>query len=74
VSRGVVHWYRALCFGEPCGPWRDSLTHTFADLEAQGLGSRDDHGTFFVTVPGDYEVRSAWVPFDEWLAHRRRAA
>lgn len=61
----VKHWFRATCFNEPCGPWRESKRALYQDLEAQGLGSYDERGTFWVTVPGGYETESAWVPFEE---------
>ncbi len=50
-------WYRALCFAEPIGPWRSSREKARRDLMARGLGSYDEWGTFFVTVPGNLESR-----------------
>lgn len=61
----VVHWWRATCFGQPIGPWRDRMGHMLEDLEAQRLGCRDHTGTFYITVPGDYERRSAWVEIED---------
>jgi hypothetical protein len=44
------------------------------DLEAQGLGSHDERGTFFVTVPGGIQSHGEWMDFEEWLRNGRRAA
>ena len=75
MGRVVVHYFRATCFGDPCGPWRDTLRQTFEDLEHQGLGCRDDYGRFYVTVPGGYTRMSEWADFDEamQLTFARRA-
>jgi hypothetical protein len=64
MCRKVFHWYRATCFGEPIAPWRESMRDMKRDLIARSLGSYDDYGTFFVTVPGGYERESAWADFD----------
>lgn len=61
----VQNFYRATSFGEPIGPWRDSLRDVWADLEADQLGSFDDYGQFYVTVPGGMLRRSIWVEFEE---------
>lgn len=61
----MTHWWRATCFGTPIGPWRDRLGEVFEDLEADGLGCADETGTFYVTVPGGYERRSAWQESEE---------
>jgi hypothetical protein len=61
----VQHWYRATSFGQPVGPWRDCLRDVRADLEADGLGSHDEYGQFYITVPGGMIRRSAWVEFEE---------
>lgn len=68
----VQNWYRATSFGVPVGPWRDRMRDVYADLEADGLGSRDEYGQFYVTVPGGMERRSAWVEFEEAYQPRRR--
>lgn len=65
MGQCVVSWYRATCFSKPIGPWRDRIRDTFDDLAAEGLGSRDEWGTFYVTVPGGYQVRSAWEEMEE---------
>lgn len=61
----VVHWCRATCLGVSCGPWRFGYTAARRDLIAQGLGSYDEYGCFYTTVPGGLEVRSEWVSFEE---------
>ncbi|MDF2494540.1 MAG: hypothetical protein K0S66_1474 [Sphingomonas sp.] len=61
----VVKWYRALCFGKPCGPWRFGAQAACRDLIAQDLGSYDEEGTFFITVPGGLESRSEWMTLEE---------
>ncbi|RYE57996.1 MAG: MBOAT family protein [Rhizobiaceae bacterium] len=62
-----VTWipFRATSFGQPVGPWRDCLRDVHADLEADGLGSHDEYGQFYITVPGGMIRRSAWVEFEE---------
>jgi hypothetical protein len=44
------------------------------DLRAEGLGSVDERGRFYVTVPGDIERLSVPMNFEEWEANGRRAA
>lgn len=61
----VVHWCRATCLGVPCGPWRFGYNAARRDLIARDLGSYDDYGCFYTTVPGGLEVRSEWVSFEE---------
>lgn len=74
-GRKLVRYYRATSFGRPVGIWRDSLRQVREDLVSLGLGSYDEWGWFFVTVPGGFETDSAWMDFDEWKAnsHARRA-
>lgn len=74
MSKIVAYWYRATCFGSPCGPWRTTRWEVRDDLEAQGLGSHDERGTFFVTVPGGIQSHGEWMDFEEWLRNGRRAA
>ena len=62
----VAHWYRATCFGDPVGPWRTSISEAWADLEGQQLGSYDELGTFYITVPGGLARVSEWMDFDVW--------
>ena len=52
-----VVWYRAMCFATPVGPWRDSKEKMRSDLMARGLGSYDEWGCFYVTVPGAIQIR-----------------
>jgi hypothetical protein len=54
-------WFRALCFGKPIAPWRNTKAAARRDLIEQGLGSFDDHGTFYVTVPGEMQRKTEWV-------------
>ena len=54
-------WYRALCFGKPVAPWRNSRERARRDLMEHGLGSFDDYGTFYVTVPGELARKAEWV-------------
>ena len=65
MARKVVYWCRATVFGRPCGPWRFGLRDARRDLIAQGLGSYDDHGDFYVTVPGGLQMRDEWMDFAE---------
>lgn len=74
MSKIVAYWYRATCFGSACGPWRATRREVRDDLEAQGLGSHDERGTFFVTVPGGIQSHGEWMDFEEWLRNGRRAA
>lgn len=73
-DRVLAYWYRATCFGDPCGPWRTSTRDVRNDLEHQGLGSRDEHGTFYVTVPGGIQRHGVWMDYDEWEQNGRQAA
>lgn len=66
VSSIVAYWYRATCFGTPCGPWRTTMRQVRADLQSQGLGSYDEFGVFFITVPGGIDRESDWMDFDVW--------
>jgi hypothetical protein len=61
----MVRWCRALCFGQPIGPWRFGYRSARLDLVTAGLGSYDEEGTFFETVPGGLEIRSEWMSFEE---------
>lgn len=54
-------WYRALCFGKPIAPWRDSRDQARRDLLARDLGSFDEWGFFWVTVPGEMQIKREWV-------------
>lgn len=63
----TAYWYRAMCFGKPVGPWRTERDEARRDLVEHGLGSFDEWGKFWVTVPGDLQTHAAWV-------HESRAA
>lgn len=52
-----VIWYRALCFSKPVGPWRRCRKQMRRDLIAHGLGSYDEWGSFYITVPGYVEIK-----------------
>jgi hypothetical protein len=54
-------WYRALCFGKPIAPWRNSRDAARRDLIDAHLGSYDDYGAFYITVPGEMAKASKWV-------------
>lgn len=65
MGRKVIEWCRATSFGVPIGPWRFGRRDARRDLIAEGLGSYDEDGCFFTTVPGGMDVRQEWVNFDE---------
>lgn len=65
MSRKVIEWCRATSFGVPVGPWRFGRRDARRDLMAEGLGSYDEYGCFFITVPGGLDVRQEWMAFDE---------
>ena len=65
--------YRATCFGRPIGPWRDRVRDVRRDLIQQKLGSYDEWGTFYVTVPGGIQRVDEWMDFAEWQASQRAA-
>ena len=64
----IVYWCRATCFGEPCGPWRFGVAAARRDLIAADLGSYDEDGTFYITVPGGIDRRSEWMSLEEEAA------
>lgn len=68
LDQKMFTWYRATCFGRPIGPWRKSGRHAREDLIAQGLGSYDEYGCFFVTVPGGMDRQSEWMLYEEAVA------
>lgn len=49
--------YRAVSFGRPVGPWRSDRAKACLDLLERDLGSYDEWGFFWITVPGDVEVQ-----------------
>jgi len=52
--------YRATCLGKPIGPWRDKREKACEDLIDRRLGSYDEWGRFYITVPGDLEMQLAY--------------
>lgn len=50
--------YRVAVFRKPRGPWRERRADAQRDAFHQGLGSFDEYGRFFITVPADIEARS----------------
>jgi hypothetical protein len=50
-------WYRVTCFGQPVGPWRLDKRKVYRDAIERELGSFDESGQFYITVPGDIQVR-----------------
>lgn len=57
-------YFRATAFGEALAPWRESKQQVARDLIENDLGSYDEYGRFFVTVPGHVETRYNWVTVD----------
>lgn len=57
--------FQALCFGEPIEPWRRSRARAQEDLVAHNLGSYDEWGRFYMTVPGDLRRKDAWVEAEQ---------
>lgn len=47
--------YRVRVFGEPKAPWRRAKKQAQQDALDLGLGSFDEWGKFFVSVPGEIE-------------------
>jgi len=56
-----VVWHRALCLGKPVGPWRTEQDEARRDLVEQGLGSFDEWGKFWATVPDNLQTSNKWV-------------
>jgi len=53
--------YRVTCFGRPVGPWRYDKRKVYRDAIELELGSFDEHGQFYITVPGEIEARDEGV-------------
>jgi hypothetical protein len=51
-----VPLYRVVSFGQAKGPWRLERVQAQNDAVDEGLGSFDEYGQFWITVPGDIEV------------------
>ena len=56
-----------MIFDQPCGPWRFGIAAARRDLVASGLGSYDESGAFFITVPGGIQQRTEWMSLAEEL-------
>lgn len=54
---GMRRGFRASCFGRPMGPWRERIDLAREDLIGAKLGEYDERGRFYVTVPGELELR-----------------
>jgi hypothetical protein len=52
----TVNLYRVVCFRAPVGPWRLERSQAHRDAVDERLGSYDEEGKFWATVPGDIEV------------------
>ncbi len=67
LLRRRVSEFRVSVFGQPRGPWRQTLRQAQRDAIAIGLGSFDETGQFYSTVPGDIEWRdiTLTIPVDE---------
>jgi hypothetical protein len=52
----TVPLYRVVCFGKPKGPWRLERFQAQQDAVEEKLGSFDEWGQFWTTVPGEIEV------------------
>jgi len=57
-------WYQAYCLGKPIAPMRRSRDKAREDLIADDLGSYDEWGKFYITVPGDLRRQEVWVKKD----------
>lgn len=49
--------WRVTSFGKAAGPWRRTRALARRDAIDLGLGEFDEHGQFYLIVPGDIEVR-----------------
>lgn len=55
--------YRVRVFGQAKGPWRRVKRQAHTDAIELGIGSYDEWGTFFVSVPGDIEeLHERFIP------------
>lgn len=52
----TVAVYRISMFGRSMGPWRADIKQARRDAIEHGLGSYDEWGRFYLTVPGEIEV------------------
>jgi len=49
--------YRVVVFGIAKGPWRRNRRLAYRDAIELDLGSYDEWGRFFVTVPAEIQIR-----------------
>ncbi len=65
MMKEAVCWHQATCFGRPVAPWRETKDEVQRDLAELELGSFDETGRFYITVPGG--IRRQWgiVEIDE---------
>ena len=54
--RHHVRLWRVLSFGREASPWRADLEQTRRDAAYLGLGSYDERGVWYTTVPGDIQM------------------
>lgn len=54
--QGGVRYWRITVFGAAKGPWRSDRRLARQDAIELGLGSYDEWGVFYTTVPGHIEV------------------
>lgn len=48
--------YRVIVFGKPQAPWRSTREQARRDAVDLDLGSYDEWGQFFITVPAEIET------------------
>lgn len=56
---GSRYLFRVVIFGVPHGPWREDRLQAQRDAIELDLGSYDEWGTFYLTVPADIEFAPA---------------
>ena len=60
MLRSVVQ-YRVVVLGRPMGPWRMEREQACRDAIELDLGEYNRAGQFWITVPGDIEIRMVSV-------------
>lgn len=58
LLKQAVCWHQATNFGRAAAPWRETIDEVRRDLIELGLGSFEDAGRFYITVPGG--IRRQW--------------
>jgi hypothetical protein len=51
--------YRVVEFGQPKAPWRTTRQKALQDAVELGLGSYDEWGQFYITIPAEIEAGDA---------------